>query len=125
LTKEKRKLTRGINEKNKECDEARKRYQEEHMLKFGDVIDFSVLDSLVPTKEVLGKREDFKKEEREAEKRVEEAKNKYLLTKKRLFEEKKENTRILNKITALGDRQMKLNKNLDSTNKQIFVCLSS
>jgi len=91
------------------------------MLKFGDVIDFSVLDSLVPTKEVLSKREDFKKEEREAEKRVEEAKNKFLLTKKRLFEEKKENTRILNKITALGDRQMKLNKNLDSTNKQIFV----
>ena len=91
------------------------------MLKFGDVIDFSVLDSLVPTKEVVQKRGDFAKEEKEAEKRVEEAKNRFLQTKKRLFEEKKENTKILNKITALGERQMKLDKNLDSTNKQIFV----
>jgi len=120
LSKEKKKLDREIKEKNKDCDEARKRYQEEHMLKFGDVIDFSVLDSLVPTKEVLQKREDFKKEEREAEKRVEEAQHKYLLAKKRLFEEKKENTRILNKITALGQKKMDLDKNLDSNDKAIF-----
>lgn len=121
MSKEKKKLDREIKEKNKDCDEARKRYQEEHMLKFGDVIDFSVLDSLVPTKEVLQKREDFKKEEREAEKRVEESQHRYLLAKKRLFEEKKENTRILNKITALGQKKMDLDKNLDSNDKAIFV----
>ena len=42
-------------------------------------------------------------------------------TKKRLFEAKKENTKIITKITNYGELQMKLNKKLDSTNKQLFV----
>ncbi len=61
------------------------------------------------------------REEREAEKKVEESQHRYLLAKKRLFEEKKENTRILNKITALGQKKMDLDKNLDSNDKAIFV----
>lgn len=42
-------------------------------------------------------------------------------TKKRIFETKKENTKIITRITNFGELQMKLNKKLDSTNKQLFV----
>ena len=121
LKREKNKLAKETEKLNRDKTEKDKAYEEKHMLKFGDVIDLSILDSLVPTKQVLELREAFKKEEKETEKTIEEAKNKYLNYKKRLLEEKKENTKILNKITALGQTQMKLNKNLDSTNKQIFV----
>ena len=119
--KDKKRLMRVIENLKKEKAEADKAYEEEHMLRFGDVMNLEVLDSLVPTKEVLAAREAFKKEEKEAEKRVEEAKAKFLAVKKKLLEEKKENTRILKKITSLGETQMRLNKNLDSTNQNLFV----
>jgi hypothetical protein len=37
-----------------------------------------------------------------------------------LLENKRENTKIITEITDLGERQMDLNKKLDSTNKQLF-----
>lgn len=61
-------------EKTEKYDELNKKYQEKHVLKFGDVIDLKVLDALQPTKQVLEMREKFKQEEREAIKRVEQAK---------------------------------------------------
>jgi len=50
LKREKNKLTKDIDKKNKDKTEKDKAYEEKHMLKFGDVIDLSILDSLVPTK---------------------------------------------------------------------------
>jgi len=123
LKKEKNRLSKKLKEidkLNKDKTEKDKAYEEKHMLKFGDVIDLSILDSLVPTKQVLELREKFKQQEKEAERVIEEAKQRYLASKKRLLEERKANTKYLNQITALGQTQMKLNKNLDSTNKQIF-----
>lgn len=52
---------------------------------------------------------------------MEGAKNGLTETKKKLFEAKKENTKIISRITNFGELQMKLNKKLDSTNKQLFV----
>lgn len=52
---------------------------------------------------------------------MEQAKNQLMQTKKKLFESKKENTKIISRITNFGELQMKLNKKLDSTNKQLFV----
>ena len=46
-----------------------------------------------------------------------------LRTKKELLELKKKNTKIIEEITKLGNKQLNLNKNLDSTNKNIFVSL--
>ena len=54
-------------------------------------------------------------------KQVEAAKDGLTETKKKLFEAKKENTKIISRITNFGELQMKLNKKLDSTNKQLFV----
>jgi len=120
LKREKNKLTKEIDKLNKDKTEKNKAYEEKHMLKFGDVIDLSILDALVPTKQVLELRDTHKKEEKECEDVIDSAKQRYLNAKKRLLEEKKENTKILNKITALGQTQMKLSKNLDSAGAQIF-----
>lgn len=62
-------------------------------------------------------REKFKLEEREAITRVEKAKQSLLGKKKHLLETRRENTKIIKRITRLGEDQMKLNKKLDSTNK--------
>ena len=91
------------------------------MLKFGDLIDLKILDALEPTKQVLEMRQKFKHEERESIKKVENSMNSLMGTKKRLLEAKRENTKIINKIQQLGKQQMDLNKQLDSTNKNLFV----
>jgi hypothetical protein len=44
-----------------------------------------------------------------------------MVTKKKLLEAKRENTKIITNITKLGLQQAALNKKLDSTNKQLFV----
>lgn len=93
------------------------------MLRFGARIDLRKLDDIQPTKQVEEKRDEFKRKEREAEKRVEEYNQKLLLAKQKLLAEKKANTDVLTRITELGKQQMKLNKNLDSTNKQLFVAI--
>lgn len=55
-------------------DELSKKYNEKHMLKFGDIIDLKILDALEPTKQVLDMREKFKDEEKLSILRVEKAK---------------------------------------------------
>lgn len=40
--------------------------------------------------------------------------------KKEMLARKRENTKVITEITELGEKQMELNKNLDSTNKQLF-----
>jgi predicted RNA-binding protein with RPS1 domain len=68
------------------------------MLKFGDIIDLKILDALEPTKQVLEMRQKFKHEERESIKKVENSMQSLMMTKKRLLEAKRENTKIINKI---------------------------
>lgn len=51
-------------------DDLHKKYEEKHMLKFGDIIDLKILDALEPTKQVIDMRDVFKSEEKEAVKRV-------------------------------------------------------
>jgi RNA polymerase-binding transcription factor DksA len=41
--------------------------------------------------------------------------------KRELLEAKRQNTKVINDITELGDRENELKKKLDSTNKQLFV----
>mgnify|MGYP000952821632 CR=1 FL=1 len=105
----------------KKREELEKENRDRHMLRFGARIDLRKLDDIQPTKQVEEKREEFKRKEREAEKKVEEAKNKFLQAKSKLLAEKKSNTEILTQITELGKQQMKLNKNLDSTQKNVLV----
>lgn len=120
LDRKKKYLEKQINLKEQKFTELNKKYEEKHILKFGDIIDLKVLDALQPTKQVLEMREKFKLEEKDAIKRIEKAKLDLLDKKKELLKAKKQNTNIIKDITELGEKQMNLNKKLDSTNKQLF-----
>ena len=61
---------KDIAEKDEKIEELTKKYEEKHMLKFGDIIDLKIIDALEPTKQVLERRDRFKLEEKEAIKRV-------------------------------------------------------
>lgn len=101
--------------------EAKKKdYEEKQLLKFGDIIDLKILDALEPTRQVLDMRDRYKLEEKEATKRVEAMRHQLQLKKKEMLAKKRENTRIITEITELGEKHMELDKNLDSTNKQLF-----
>lgn len=96
------KLSKKIAEQNAIFEELNKKYEEKHILKFGDLIDLKVLDALQPTKQVLETREKFKEEERQAILRVEKAKQSLMVKKQELLEAKRKNTQIIERITDLG-----------------------
>lgn len=56
--------------KDAKISDLNKKYEEKHMLKFGDIIDLKVLDALEPTKQVIEMRDAFKLEEKESVKKV-------------------------------------------------------
>ena len=101
-----------------------KEYEEKQLLKFGDIIDLKILEALEPTRDLLDTRARYKMEEKEASRRIEQVKQSLQERKKQLLNAKKQNTRIISEITELGEKQMQLNKKLDSTNKQLFVTIS-
>jgi len=74
LEKRKKVLQIKIAKKNALIDDLSKKYNEKHMLKFGDIIDLKILDALEPTKQVLEMREKFKEEEKASILRVEKSK---------------------------------------------------
>jgi len=39
-----------VNEKDEKIADLNKKYDEKHMLKFGDIMDLKILDALEPTK---------------------------------------------------------------------------
>ena len=94
--------------------------KENFQLKFGEVIDLKILDTMKQTKRLKELKEELKETEKKSGKRIEEATAALENTKKELYDLKRKNTDIIKKITALGTTQLKLNKTLDSTNKHIF-----
>jgi hypothetical protein len=74
LDRRKKELEKINKEKTEKLFDLNKKYEEKHMLKFGDIIDLKILDALEPTKELLEMRDKFKKEEKDAILRVEKSK---------------------------------------------------
>ena len=68
--KTKKVLEKEIALKDSKINDLNKKYEEKHMLKFGDIIDLKILDALEPTKQVLEQRDVFKYEEKETIKKV-------------------------------------------------------
>lgn len=120
LEKQLARLKNEVTKASLDIEAKKKDYEEKQLLKFGDIIDLKILDALEPTKQVLEMRDRYKLEEKEATKRVEAMRHQLQLKKKEMLAKKRENTRIITEITELGEKQMELNKNLDSTNKQLF-----
>ncbi len=98
MKKKKNTLDKQIREKNETIHDLTAKYNEKHMLKFGDLIDLKILDALEPTKQVLEMRQKFKHEERESIKKVEASMQSLMNTKKKLLDAKRENTKIINRI---------------------------
>ena len=55
---------------------------------------------------------------------IEQVKEQLQEKKRELLESKKQNTKVINDITDLGEHESELKKKLDSTNKQLFVNIS-
>ena len=63
----------------------------------------------------------FQKTEKKCIKMIEETDAEMEKTQRELTQAIKNNTNLLNLIRQLGEEQLQLNRNLDSTNKAIFV----
>jgi len=113
----KNKLSIEIGKLNKDKTEKDKADDEKNMLKFSDAINLLILDSLVPTKRVLELSEEFRQQEKEAASNWKGQAE--VFGEEETVRGEKAYTKYLNQIATLGRTQMKLNKSLDSTNKQI------
>lgn len=89
-------------------------------IKFGQKIDLEILDTLKETQKVKDLKKEYKFEEKFCEKKIKEAEDSLSNYNKTLMKLKRENTTIIQKLTNLGKTQLRLNKILDSTNKQVF-----
>jgi len=114
-----------LNETEKE---AKAECDENYQLKFGRTISLEILDGikiansgLEPTEKLKELQKEFIKEEKESIKSIDISRRNMLRTNKELLDLKKQNTEIIKNITSYGNLQLSLNKNFDSTNKNLFV----
>lgn len=114
LSREKEILAKAEREAKAGCDE-------NYQLKFGEKIALEILDGLEPSAKLKELKKEFEKEEKISLRKIEEAKEQLKKTKKELLEYKEKNTWVIESLSTLGNQQLQLNKNLDSTNKNIIV----
>lgn len=114
LDKQKSKLNEALKQATEEVNE-------NYQLKFGEKINLEILDGVEETANLKALKKEFTVEERKCRHEIEKAKTKMMETKQELIKCKKENTNLINKITAQGRRQLDLMKDLESANKEIFV----
>lgn len=91
------------------------------MLRFGNLVDLDSLEVSGPSQIVLDLQHKFHKKEQQCIKSIEDSEGEFQKTQRDLTSCIQKNTNLLNLIRELGERQMELNKTLDSTNKAIFV----
>lgn len=128
LDKQFKEYKRDHNQKKKEIKENEKiraakerEYNERQMLRFGNLVDLDNLEISGPSNAVLELQNKFQKTEKKCIKMIEEAEAEMEKTQRDLTQSIKNNTNLLNLIRQLGEEQLQLNRNLDSTNKAIFV----
>lgn len=110
-----------IKENEKVRSEREKEYNERQMLRFGNLVDLDNLEVSGPSAVVLDLQNKFHKTEKKCISMVEEADGELEKTQRDLTQAIKNNTNLLNMIRGLGEEQLYLNRQLDSTNKAIFV----
>lgn len=121
MNKDKKKLEREKQGLNRAHKEALAECEEIYQLKFGHRIPQEILDGFEPTPKLKALEKEFTKEEKLSVKKLEEANHKLKKTKQELLEYKKQNTLIIKHITDEGNKQLRLDKDLDSTNNNITV----
>lgn len=115
--KEEKKL---ISQKRKDLEAAEREYQERQMLRFGNIVDLDSLEVSGPSQVVLDLQNKFHKLEKKCNLKKEEKEAELAHTQRELTKSIQMNTNLLDLIKQLGSQQLSLNKQLDSTNKQIF-----
>jgi len=90
------------------------------MLRFGNIVDLDSLEVSGPSQVVLDLQNKFHKMEQRCNRKKEEAEADLASTQRELTKEITTNTNLLDMIKQLGSKQLQLNKQLDSTGKQIF-----
>ena len=90
------------------------------MLRFGNIVDLDSLEVSGPSQVVLDLQNKFTKMEHRCNMKKEEAEADLAGTQRDLTGAISLNTNLLNLIKDQGSKQIDLNKQLDSTNKQLF-----
>jgi hypothetical protein len=116
-----RKKKKEINEGEKIRQERDREYKEKQMLRFGDLVDLDNLEVSGPSAAVVDLQNKFHKKEKQCIKAIEDSEADLEKTQRDLTNAIKNNTNLLNLIISLGQKQLDLNKTLDSRNKAIFV----
>lgn len=109
-----------INQYKKQLEEKIREYRERQMLRFGNIVDLDSLEVSGPSQVVVDLQNKFHKMEQKCNNKKEEAEADLSATQRDLTSAITMNTNLLDMIKQLGSDQLRLNKQLDSTNKQIF-----
>jgi len=104
----------------KQLEEKIREYRERQMLRFGNIVDLDSLEVSGPSQVVLDLQNKFHKMEQRCNLKKEEAEADLAATQRDLTSAITMNTNLLDMIKKLGSKQLALNRQLDSTNKQIF-----
>ena len=107
-------------EAEKKKDSARKKYEEIQKLRFGHAINLENLKYAQPSDQLAKLQKDFEKAEKEAVKRIEEAKTQLTNSREELKHVTARNTNLLDARSKLFQKIMKQNKALDVGVKDIY-----
>merc|ERR1712028_255716 len=99
---------------NAKCDDLQ-------MLKFGQIIDLEALDKVSVSKTVDDLNEKIRVEELKNDRQLSTMKKNYQQYREQLLLATQENTKLLENIAELSQRQFKLEKELNSTGGQMTV----
>lgn len=114
-------MRKQINENKKARNDKEREYNERQMLRFGNLIDLDSLEVSGPSQAVLDKQMEYQRVEKKCIRDIEEKEAELQKTQRELTECVQKNTDLLEMIRREGEKQLELNKKLDSTNKAIFV----
>ncbi len=109
-----------IHQYRKQLEEKIREYRERQMLRFGNIVDLDSLEVSGPSAQVLELQNRFSKMEHKCNTAKETAEAGLAQTQRELTEAIKRNTALLDMIKQQGAKTTELDKQLDSTNKQIF-----
>jgi len=114
LSREKKVKDAEISASNAKCDDLQ-------MLKFGQIIDLEALDKVSVSKTVDDLNEKIRVEELKNDRQLSTMKRNHQQYRETLLRATQENTKLLQSIAELSQRQFKLEKELNSTGGQMTV----
>lgn len=116
------KSMKKVIKENEKVREIREReYNERQMLRFGNLVDLDNLEVSGPSAQVMELQNKFQKTEKKCIKMIEDAESEFDNTQRELTSQMKNNTNLLNLIRTLGEEELHLDKQLNDSNKAIFV----